>query len=204
MHLKNPQGTKTIILQDHETLEIFLEDVSPGSRIFSLEVILLGQNAQCHITGRIKTTGSEEKKWTIQQYFKGLSQSGSLDIRGIAEGKSHILCDGVAVLEKESRMASAKIQEKIMLFDEAKAQLLPILTVKTNLVESASHSASVAPVNPDIFLYLASRGIAKTDAEILIKDGFLKNAKDSHVYDGPKERSERNTKVCVTPAPSGI
>jgi len=60
------------------------------------------------------------------------------------------------------------------LFDQGRSKLLPVLTVKTDKVKSASHGATIAPVEPEKILYLQSRGINKKDATELIKDGFLK------------------------------
>jgi Fe-S cluster assembly scaffold protein SufB len=77
-------------------------------------------------------------------------------------------------LEQESSQATALISEKILLFEKAKGQLLPVLTVKTDNVKNAKHSASITPVKPENLLFLTSRGISMKDAEDILKKGFLK------------------------------
>ena len=174
MKLVSPTGHKKITLQENEHVEILLEDFKPGSRKFTLEVELVGQNAHCEISGRAQTSKQDTKEWTITQKFLGKNQTGRIELRGVAEDKSFLKFDGSVVLEKVSRNADAKISERIMLFDKGRGKLLPILTVKTDNVRSASHSASIAPAEEEKILFLTSRGIPKKESEKMIKEGFLK------------------------------
>ncbi len=174
MHLINPTGTKKIVVPKDKKLDIFLQDFDAGSREFSLEIELQGDNAECHVQGRAQSAGSDKKYWNIRQIFTGKSQTGRIELRGTAEEESFLRFDGAAVLEHESVDADAQVRERVILFDNARGKLLPVLTVKTDRVKSASHGASIAPVESEKMLYLASRGIAKKESEKLLKEGFLK------------------------------
>ncbi|MCF7905784.1 SufD family Fe-S cluster assembly protein [Candidatus Gracilibacteria bacterium] len=174
MKLINPTGIKRIIVGKNEKLDVTLQDFNEGSREFTLEIELQGDNAQCRIQGRAQSTGKDKKIWTVSQTFSGTNQTGQIELRGTAEDESFLQFDGTALLSPSSVDADANINERIILFDNAKGKLLPVLTVKTDRVKSASHGASIAPVDSEKFLYLQSRGIAKKEGEQLLKEGFLK------------------------------
>lgn len=174
MQLQNPSGHKTVTVGADETLHVQLQDFETGDRDFSLTIELLGQNAECHVKGRAQSSGQDQKCWRVQQVFKGHNQTGSIDLRGTAEDQSFLAFDGNGTLTTQSSEADANITEKIILFDDAKGQSLPVLRVETDQVKSAGHGASIAPVDPEKLLYFESRGVAKRQAAELIKHGFLK------------------------------
>lgn len=173
MNLTNPEGKRSITLKDGEVLDIHITDFEPGSRTFSLEIILEGEGASCSITGRAQSLGNDEKIWDIRQIYRGKDQVGSIELRGTAEDESFLQFDGSAILEQSSVDAEADISERIILFDEGQGKLLPVLRVETDQVKAASHGASIAPVEAEKLLYLASRGISKKEGEQMVKEGFL-------------------------------
>jgi len=174
MQLTSPTGHKKIVLQDEESLDIFLEDFENGSREFTLEVELLGKKSECKITGRARAKNQDKKIWRVSQVYLGEEQVGDIDLRGTAEDDAFLQFDGKAELAQSSTEAEANVTEKIMLFGNGKGRSLPVLTVKTDQVKAASHGATVAPVSASHLLYLQSRGIAKNQAQEMLKTGFLK------------------------------
>ncbi len=174
MHLKNPSGEKKITVGEGQVLEIFLEDFQSGSREFFLTVYLEGEKSECKISGRIKSENQDKKLWQVKTIFKGMGQKGKIDLRGVGEGKSFLRFDGQGILEETSKDSEIEIEERIMLFDQSHGQSLPILTVKTDNVKSASHGASVAPADLEKINYLRSRGISELESRDILKTGFLK------------------------------
>lgn len=173
MNFNEPEGEKTIQVTTNKVLKIALKDFKPGNRNFKLTVELIAENAECHITGRAQAKGCDSKNWQIKQVFKGINQTGSIDLRGTAEDSSFLGFDGNGTLTTESEQADANITEKIILFDKARGRSLPVLRVETDQVKSAGHGASIAPVDPEKILYFQSRGINRKESENLIKTGFL-------------------------------
>lgn len=174
MPLLNPTGHKKIIIGAHQHQEIFLSDQKEGSREFSLEIILEGEGASCNVQGLLHGQKKDLKKWRLTQKFLGAHQKGQIHIRGVGEDESTLDIDARAILTSSSRSAQAHVQQHILLFQEAQALSLPVLTVETDLVEKASHSASVAPIAPEKIFYLRSRGFSEKQAQEIIKKGFLK------------------------------
>lgn len=170
----NPVGDKVIQVAANELLELWLEDLDPGSRECNLTIELVGENAACNVEGRAHTIGTDRKIWRIRQLFKGKNQTGNINVRGVAEGESFLQVDGAATLEHSSEDATAEINERVILFDKGKSRLLPVLRVETDKVKGAGHAASVAPVEYEKILYLMSRGVSRVAARVMLKDGFLR------------------------------
>ncbi len=177
MKIKNPQGKKKIVVKKDEFLQIWLEDLDlldgEKSREFFLEIDLVGENAQCLVEGRISAQNLDKKSWKIVQKFRGKNQVGKINLQGVADDKSLLGLQAQGVLESSSEEAQANIAEKVLIFKEAKGELLPILTVKTDNVRQAKHSASITPVDQEKLLFLASRGLNIEEAEDILKKGFL-------------------------------
>ncbi len=173
MKLKNPTGTKTIILKKEENQQIFLEDFATHSSDFKLEIILKGDRAEVEIIGKMQSEDMVSKKLAVRVVFQGFGQKAFLNLKGIAQDRSRLEFDGSVVLEKSSEDGEVRIVEHIVLFDQAKGKCLPVLTVKTDKVKKASHSASIAPFDKDQILFCQARGISQKDTENLLKKGFF-------------------------------
>jgi hypothetical protein len=85
---------------------------------------------------------------------------------------------GLVRIEPEARKTIAVISEHAMLLSKgARSDTIPILEILCRDVK-ATHSTSVAPVDPEKVFYLESRGMPRSDAIRMIGEGFL-----SYVYD---------------------
>ena len=60
----------------------------------------------------------------------------------------------------------------MLLSNKAKADTLPKLEILANDVR-CTHGATVGPIDPEHFFYLASRGIEDKDAQKLLIEGFF-------------------------------
>ena len=193
MKIINPHGTKKIIIKKNESLDIWLEDFTVQSKFpldkggegdlkiprnFNLTIELLGENAQCRIEGRVHCQNSDQKVWNITQIFRGKNQMGKINLQGVAEDKGNLTLNATGIISRDSQQATALISEKILLFEKAKGQLFPVLTVQTDDVKKANHAASITPVNPANLLFLTSRGIPLSEAEDILKKGFLQMTND--------------------------
>lgn len=173
--LVNQNGEKKIILSEKNIQKkFFIEDFEVGNRNFSLEVIVQGENSEVEIIGRAESKNSDQKKWKISLVLAGKNQKGVLDLKGIADEKGRLEFDGGGVIASSSEEGNISVQEKIVLFSKnAKAKNVPVLTVETENVNSASHSASIAPFDKEVFFFLESRGISPEEGKKLLRKGFL-------------------------------
>ncbi|MEI7511133.1 MAG: SufD family Fe-S cluster assembly protein [Candidatus Peregrinibacteria bacterium] len=172
MQFINPEGSHRIICPQNE--EILLEDISPGTRSFALDITVEGENTTVMVRGKVHTTGEEKKQWDISLTLLGKNQSATLLLRGVADDASRIVFDGSGVIKATTENGKMRIDEKVFLFSKnASAQALPVLRVETDTVQSASHSASITPFSEEILFFLSSRGISPEEAKEVLKEGVL-------------------------------
>ena len=98
--------------------------------------------------------------------------------RGVFKDRARGMSRGLVRIEKEARKTISFISEHAMLLSRgARSDTIPILEILCRDVK-ATHSSSVAPVDPERVFYLESRGLPKSTAVRMIGEGFL-----SHVLE---------------------
>jgi Fe-S cluster assembly scaffold protein SufB len=98
--------------------------------------------------------------------------------RGVFSDNARGMSRGLVRIEKDARKTLSFLSEHAMLLSRgARSDTVPVLEILCRDVK-ATHSSSVAPVDPERVFYLESRGISRSDAIRLIGEGFL-----SHVLD---------------------
>ncbi len=98
--------------------------------------------------------------------------------RGVFTDSARGMSRGLVRIEPQARKTIAVISEHAMLLSKgARSDTIPILEILCRDVK-ATHSTSVAPVDPEKVFYLESRGMNRSDAIRMIGEGFL-----SYVYD---------------------
>jgi len=93
--------------------------------------------------------------------------------RGVFRDESRGMSRGLVRIEHEARKTVSFISEHAMLLSKgARSDTIPILEILCRDVK-ATHSTSVAPVDPEKVFYLESRGLSTSEAVRAIGEGFL-------------------------------
>ncbi len=93
--------------------------------------------------------------------------------RGVFRDQARGMSRGLVRIEHEANKTVVFISEHAMLLSKgARSDTIPILEILCRDVK-ATHSSSVAPVDPEKVFYLESRGIETSDAVRMIGEGFL-------------------------------
>ncbi len=109
----------------------------------------------------------------MQITHQGQDTHGQSITRGVFRGESRGVSRGLARIEKEARKTISYLSEHAMLLSRgARSDTIPVLEILCRDVK-ATHSSSVAPVDPERVFYLESRGIPDTQAVRMIGEGFL-------------------------------
>lgn len=152
-----------------------LQDDTVHSSDIIIDIQSAVENVEIIVQVRANIHSGSQKKWKINVSLQGNNQSAFLDIRAVVDEGSFFVLDGGVEITKTSTAASAELKEKIVLFEKtARARVTPRLTVSTDTVKKASHSASIAPFSDDVFFFLESRGISRTHAKHMLAMGVLK------------------------------
>jgi Fe-S cluster assembly scaffold protein SufB len=112
---------------------------------------------------------------------------GTSITRGVFTDQARGMSRGLVRIEPDARKTVALISEHAMLLSRgARSDTIPILEILCRDVK-ATHSTSVAPVDPEKVFYLESRGISTSDAIRMIGEGFLANVYDRAPVAGLRE-----------------
>jgi len=112
---------------------------------------------------------------------------GTSVTRGVFTDRARGMSRGLVRIEPDARKTVALISEHAMLLSRgARSDTIPILEILCRDVK-ATHSTSVAPVDPEKVFYLESRGMPATDAIRMIGEGFLSNVFDRAPIAGLRE-----------------
>jgi Fe-S cluster assembly scaffold protein SufB len=135
-----------------------------GSRVEDLQTFY-GQGGQAYDSA-------------VEMRHIGTDTHGQSITRGIFTDESQGISRGLVRIEKEARKTLSFLSEHAMLLSRgARSESIPVLEILCRDVK-ATHSSSVAPVDPEKVFYLESRGLARTEAVRMIAEGFL-----SHVLE---------------------
>ena len=107
--------------------------------------------------------------------IRHLSQSAVSDcsFKAVSRGSSNVSFKGkVFVDENCSNTQSNQISKGLLIDEESKINLIPILEIYNDDVV-CSHGAASGKIDEEVLFYLASRGISKNEAERIYIQGFL-------------------------------
>ncbi len=108
----------------------------------------------------------------------GLDTNARSITRGVFDDRARGMSRGLVRIEASARKTISFISEHAMLLSKgARSDTIPILEILCRDVK-ATHSTSVAPVDPEKVFYLESRGMARDEAIRMIGEGFL-----AHVFE---------------------
>jgi Fe-S cluster assembly scaffold protein SufB len=103
----------------------------------------------------------------------GTDTNGRSITRGVFADDARGMSRGLVRIEHEARKTISFISEHAMLLSKgARSDTIPILEILCRDVK-ATHSTSVAPVDPEKVFYLESRGMPEPDSIRMIGEGFL-------------------------------
>jgi Fe-S cluster assembly scaffold protein SufB len=118
---------------------------------------------------------------------RGEDTHGQSITRGVFRDESRGMSRGLVRIEQPARKTVSYISEHAMLLSRgARSDTIPILEILCPDVK-ATHSTSVAPVDPEKIFYLESRGISPSESVRAIGEGFLSYVLDRAPISGLRE-----------------
>ncbi len=140
------------------------------------------------VRNQTRLTGTGSSVTDLQTFFGVGEQSydSSVDIthigtdthgqsitRGVFRDQARGMSRGLVRIEPEARKTIAYVSEHAMLLSKgSRSDTIPILEILCRDVK-ATHSTSVAPVDPEKIFYLESRGFPEPEAVRMVAEGFL-------------------------------
>jgi len=135
--------------------------------------VLVGNGSDFEDLQTFFGAGSQAYDSGIQITHQGTDTHGQSITRGVFQDDARGMSRGLVRIEKEARKTVSFLSEHAMLLSRgARSDSIPILEILCRDVK-ATHSSSVAPVDPEKVFYLESRGMPRANAVRMISDGFL-------------------------------
>ncbi len=117
--------------------------------------------------------GEQSYDSSVDLQHSGTDTHGQSITRGVFRDSARGMSRGLVRIDPAARKTISYISEHAMLLSKgARSDTIPILEILCRDVK-ATHSTSVAPVDPERVFYLRSRGIEEADAIRMIGEGFL-------------------------------
>jgi len=119
--------------------------------------------------------GSSRQSFDLQSNINHAAPDtrGNVNEKSILRDHSKSLFKGmIRIMEDASKSQSFLSGRSILLDKNAKSEAIPGLEILTNDVK-ATHSASVAQIDPEQIFYLQTRCLSRKEAERTIVEGFL-------------------------------
>ncbi|HLD63506.1 MAG TPA: SufD family Fe-S cluster assembly protein [Candidatus Peribacteraceae bacterium] len=138
-----------------------------------LQTELTGANAESTVDWAFYARGNDKYDLRVRNIYAGRDGGGEITMKGVAQDKAHVRCDGMIEIGTKGTGTDAYLTEDVLMLDPtAKIDAIPGLEIKTNDVK-ASHSATVSRVTPEDLFYFAARGIPRAEARRMYVLGFL-------------------------------
>ncbi len=138
------------------------------------DCILAGQGSSIRQVEVVYGNGSEKFDNTNFVVHVGQDTKSDLLAKAVMQEKSRSALKGVITIEDTALNTDTYLgQYSMLLSKKSKSTAIPSLEIKTNEVQRAKHSASVAQVDEDQLFYLMSRGIPRDRSRRMLVEGFL-------------------------------
>ncbi len=138
-----------------------------------LESELRGADSVSEVDWMFYAKDEEKYRLTVRNVFLGRHGGGEITMKGVAEEKGHVRCDGMIKIGLTGGETDTYLTQDVLMLDKtAKVDAIPGLEIKTNDVK-ASHSATVSRVTEEDLFYFAARGIVEREARRMFVEGFL-------------------------------
>mgnify|MGYP005683659397 CR=1 FL=1 len=137
-------------------------------------ISLKEQNASYIGSGAVISNSTNAKNELVINH---LSKSAKSDcsFKTVSRGKSNITFSGMVFVDKDcSDTESNQISKGLVMDEEARINLIPMLDINNDDVVCAHGAASGKP-DENILFYLKSRGIKEKEAIKIIIKGFLES-----------------------------
>ncbi|MCS7094730.1 MAG: SufD family Fe-S cluster assembly protein [Thaumarchaeota archaeon] len=140
---------------------------------YRIDNILAGQGSRADALKVVLAGGNQKFDVTLNLRHEGPDTTGRVNAKGIGAERSRVLFKGIIRIERPAKNSGAYLAEHAMLLSpDSRADAIPGLEIETDNVK-ATHSASVAQIDPEQLFYLMSRGLTKDEAVKAIALGFF-------------------------------
>lgn len=155
------------------TVDWALGMMNDSNTIFENITNLIGDGSSSDAKTVVVGRGQQTQNFTTSIVHYGKNTVGHILKHGVMKDSASSIFNGIGKIEKGASGANAEQESRVLMLSErARGDANPILLIDEDDVV-AGHAASVGRVDEIQLYYLMSRGITRSEAEVLIIHGFL-------------------------------
>jgi len=157
-------------------VEWVVSDVGDGFTVQLVESVLegAGANSQTRVLGL--GYGRQHMDLTASVVHKGRNTESEINMYGVLRDRANSVYRSRTEIVKGAVGAGSEQRDRMMMFDTtARADAIPMLLIDENDVMRCGHAASVGKLDENQIYYLMSRGIRRTQAQLMIIWGYLQD-----------------------------
>lgn len=167
---------KNYIVRANTHKQIVIPIISDTDEEVSVRVRLVGRGATAQIIGIVVGRGKGYISLHTLQHHEAPETTSNLLVKGVLYDEATFTYDGAIRVDPKAQKTDAyQRNENLLLSARAHAESKPTLEILANDVR-CTHGATIGPISEEQLWYLATRGVAKKNAEHLIVSGFLGHA----------------------------
>lgn len=156
-----------VLVNSSEKVSVTLDQ--PGQHTITLAI----PGAEAEVTGCFSATNQDHTEVEVIIHHQAPHTRATTTLKGVARDQSRLRFLGKVIIDENCGDSNSFLTERILLLsDEAKAEAVPELEIKSDDVQ-CSHAASISNIPQEHLFYLQSRGLSQRQAEELIVEGFL-------------------------------
>jgi Fe-S cluster assembly protein SufD len=182
-------GTKTIIktvtkpevileytVRAKAHLYVLLLVSATTDHTISARIHLSGKKAKATVIGLVRGQKNAQVTFHTLQHHANVETTSNLLVKSILDDASKLSYEGSIVVDPKAQKTDAyQRNENLLLGEFAHAKSEPALEILANDVR-CTHGATIGTLNEEELWYLATRGIAGSEARSMIANGFLRSA----------------------------
>jgi Fe-S cluster assembly scaffold protein SufB len=126
------------ILADNATIRWRNVTLAAGTVDHDLRSELTGVDAVSEVDWMFYAKNEEHYRLTARNVYKGKNGGGEIVMKGVAEGRGYVECDGMLEIQAQANGAKTYLTQDVLMLDAtAKVDAIPRLEIKTNDVKAS-------------------------------------------------------------------
>ena len=161
-----------------------------GGRLvrYNLETALMGEGSTIEISGLFMASHNQHMDFSTLMHHIAPNTKGDLLLKGVLTDRSRSVFQGMIKIDKSAQKTDSYLaNHNLLVSEKARADSMPSLEIEAHDVQ-ASHGATVGQIDEEQLFYLMSRGLDRSEAEVLIVGGFLESLLQRVSVYGARER----------------
>ncbi len=136
-------------------------------------ILLAEPGTNAEISAVFEVKGHDRVKLNVVIYHQAPHTRANTTFKGVVHDQGFLRLAGRIIIDEECGDTNSFLTERILLLsDDAKAEAVPDLEIKTDDVK-CSHAASISRIPEEQIFYLMSRSLTRAAAIKLLIAGFL-------------------------------